>query len=129
MSTGKFVIQNYTENYEEMVLNVMRKSFFLHEAVSVGSEIDKNVNAQKDLELLCLDALKTSGVTLIAIDKETGVLVGVSINVIQVGSLLIVCKIFLYFIHLYFRQKQSPVKVHILKLLETQFAKLIMQSL
>lgn len=81
---GKIVIQNYTENFKDMVLNVMKKSFFLYEAVSIGSQIDKNVNAQKDLELLCLDALKSSGVTLIALDKETGIVVGVSINVIQV---------------------------------------------
>ena len=63
---------------------MIRKSFFLYEAVSVGAEIDKNFEAQKELELLCLDVLKTSGVSLIAVDNETETVVGVSINVIQV---------------------------------------------
>lgn len=77
---------SYSPKYYEQVLNVIRKSFFIYETVSVASEIDKNIEAQKDLELLCDDVLKRSGVSIIARDVEKDEIVGVALNVIQVGK-------------------------------------------
>jgi hypothetical protein len=38
-----------------------------------------------DLELLCLDVLKNSNVSLIAVEENSDEVVGVSLNVIQVA--------------------------------------------
>lgn len=78
---------SYSPEYREQTLDVMRKSFFQFESVSVGSEINLNVEAQTDLEVLCDDALKRSGVSLIAREVESDLIVGVAINVIQVGPM------------------------------------------
>lgn len=75
---------SYEPKYREQVLNVIRKSFFLYETVSVASEIDKNIGGQKDLELLCDDVLRKSGVSIIARVVENDEIVGVALNVIQV---------------------------------------------
>lgn len=74
----------YSAKYYDQTIEVMRQSFFQYESVSVGSEIDKNVAAQKDLEVLCDDALKKSDVSIIARDASLDKIVGVCINVIQV---------------------------------------------
>jgi hypothetical protein len=77
---------SYSPKYRDQVIDVIRKSFFQFETVSVGSEIDKNVEAQRDLERLCDDALQRSGVSIIAKDAEKDLVVGVAINVIQVNA-------------------------------------------
>lgn len=74
----------YTFEYYDQTIEVIRKSFFQYETVCVGSEINLNSVAQKDLEGLCYDALKKSDVSIIARDIESDKIVGVSINVIQV---------------------------------------------
>lgn len=75
---------NYLPKYHDQVMEVMRKSFFQYETVSVGSEIKITEDAQRDLEKLCDDALQKSNVSLVARDTEKNKIVGVSINVIQV---------------------------------------------
>lgn len=80
---------SYSPEYREQVLDVLRKAFFRFETVSVGSEINNNVEAQKDLELLCDNVLKKSGVSLIAREVETNKIVGVAINVVQVSAVKI----------------------------------------
>lgn len=80
----KIEFTSYSPEYHDQVLEVIRKSFFRYETVSVGSEIDKNLDAQKDLELLCIDVLKKSGVSLIARDVEKNLVVGAALNVLQV---------------------------------------------
>lgn len=80
----KIEFTSYSPEYHDQVLEVIRKSFFRCETVSVGSEIDKNLDAQRDLELLCVDVLKKSGVSLIARDVERNLVVGVALNVLQV---------------------------------------------
>jgi len=75
---------SYSPEYREQVLNVIRESFFRYETVSVGSEIDKSLAAQKDLEMLCEDVLERSNVSLLAKDIDADVVVGVALNVIQV---------------------------------------------
>lgn len=82
----KIEFVSYCPDYHDQVLDVIRKSFFQYETVSVGSEIDKNVKAQKELELLCDDVLKKSGVSLMARDIENDKIIGASLNVIQVKS-------------------------------------------
>ena len=63
---------------------MIRKSFFQYEAVSIGSEINKSIEGQKELEMLCSDVLNRGGVSLIARDVLKDLIVGVSFNVIQV---------------------------------------------
>jgi len=75
---------SYESQYREQVLDVIRRGFFLHETVSIGSEINTNVDAQKDLEGLCDDVLQRGAVSIIARDVEANTIVGVALNVIQV---------------------------------------------
>lgn len=75
----------YDERYREASMEVLRKSFFLHEAVCIGSEVNLNPQAQKDLEQLCLDVGR-SGVSLLARHVTTDRIVGVSFNVLQTPS-------------------------------------------
>lgn len=77
----------YSSHYRDQTIEVMRKSFFQYETVSVGSEINIDENAQRDLEKLCDDALQKSDVSFVARDVERNKIVGVVINVIQVGNL------------------------------------------
>lgn len=83
----KIEFTSYSSQYQDQVLEVIRKSFFRYETVSIGSEIDKNLDAQKDLELLCIDVLKRSDVSLIARDVEKDLVVGVALNVLQVDEI------------------------------------------
>ncbi|XP_058821725.1 uncharacterized protein LOC131683619 [Topomyia yanbarensis] len=78
-------IIHYEEKYCDRSMNVLRKSFFLHEAVCIGSEVNLDSQAQKDLEQLCLDVGR-SGVSLLARHKSSGEIVGVSFNVLQTPS-------------------------------------------
>lgn len=89
----KIEIISYSPEYHDQVLEVIRKSFFRYETVSVGSEIDKNIDAQKDLELLCIDVLKKSGVSLIARDVEKNLVVGAALNVLQVNKINLIRKL------------------------------------
>lgn len=75
---------SYSPGYHEGVLEVMRKSFFQYESVCIGTEINKTIEAQKDLEILCEDVLRKSGVSVIARDVESDKIVGVCLNVVQV---------------------------------------------
>ncbi|XP_055610980.1 uncharacterized protein LOC129757717 [Uranotaenia lowii] len=73
------------EKYREQSMDVLRKSFFLNEMVCIGAEINLNLQAQKDLEQLCLDVGRR-GVSLIARHVSSGEIVGVSFNVLQTRS-------------------------------------------
>ena len=79
---------SYSPEFYNQTLDVIRKSFFLYETVSIGSGIDKNLDAQKELEGLCNDVLKASGVSIIARDIEKDLIVGVALNLIQVVTFL-----------------------------------------
>ncbi|ETN67058.1 hypothetical protein AND_001142 [Anopheles darlingi] len=78
-------IVRYEDRYREQALEVLRKSFFLHEMVCIGAEVDRTPQAQKDLEQLCLD-VANGGVSLIARHQPTDTIVGVSFNVLQTPS-------------------------------------------
>lgn len=79
---------NYSPEYHDQVMEVMRESFFQFESVCIGSEINIVEDAQRELEKLCDDALLKSNVSLIAKDVARNKIVGVSINVIQVINFL-----------------------------------------
>ncbi|KAM7362954.1 uncharacterized protein ACRADG_000048 isoform 1-T2 [Cochliomyia hominivorax] len=77
-------IRTLTEDKLEEALDVLEGSFFLYEAICVGTKINKpeNVQARKELrELSRVTAL--DGVSLIAIDKSTGKPIAVAFNKIQ----------------------------------------------
>lgn len=74
----------YSQKYYDDVIEVLRKSFFQYETVCIGSKINTNEEAQRELEKLCDDALKKSNVSFVARDVEKNKIVGVAINVIQV---------------------------------------------
>ena len=63
---------------------VIRNSFFKYEIGCVTCEIDSNLEAKKDLERLCVEVLRSSGVSIIARDVNSDEIVGVAINMIQV---------------------------------------------
>lgn len=63
---------------------MIRKSFFQYETVSIGTEINKSLEGQKELEMLCSDVLNRGGVSMIARDVLKDLIVGVSFNIIQV---------------------------------------------
>ena len=85
-NTIEFV--SYSPDFKNQVLNVIRNSFFLFETVSIGSGIDKSLDAQKDLEGLCEDVLRNSAVSIVARDVEKDLVVGVALNLIQVVNFL-----------------------------------------
>ncbi|XP_062565868.1 uncharacterized protein LOC134228101 [Armigeres subalbatus] len=75
----------YDEEYREQSMDVLRKSFFLNECVCIGSEVNLDLQAQVDLEQLCLDVGR-SGTSLIARHVPSNKIVGVSFNVLQTPS-------------------------------------------
>lgn len=81
---GSQVIEiiRYEDRYHEQAMEVLRKSFFLHETVCIGTEVNLTPQAQKDLEQLCHD-VADDGVSMIAKHVPTGTVVGVSFNVLQ----------------------------------------------
>jgi hypothetical protein len=104
---------SYSPKYYDQVLEVIRKSFFLYETVSIASEIDKNIEGQKDLELLCDDVLKKSGVSIIARDVEKDKIVGVALNVIQVGIINFLSENFTDSLSLLPRSRKIQVTHHL----------------
>lgn len=62
---------------------VIRHAFCLDEAVSIGSEVNKNPIAAEELLELCADAA-LDGVSLVAIENTTGEEVAVAFNKLQV---------------------------------------------
>ncbi|XP_037892829.1 uncharacterized protein LOC119639491 [Glossina fuscipes] len=84
---GEIEIRSLTEDKLEASLDVLNNSFFLMESVSIATEINlpQNVNARKELRELCRLTAQ-DGVSLVAIEKCTDTLVGVSFNKIQFSS-------------------------------------------
>lgn len=76
--------ESLTNDTLEGALNVIRKSFFLYESVSRGVDLLSEPGASDELEELCLDAAK-DGVSLVAVDVNTGEVIGVAFNKIQVN--------------------------------------------
>ncbi|KAF2895388.1 hypothetical protein ILUMI_10783 [Ignelater luminosus] len=82
---GSIEYRSLTNDQLEGGMNVMRNSFFIDEKVCIGVELSKHPGAATELEELCLRAAR-DGVSLIAIEKDTGKVVGVSFNKLQVKT-------------------------------------------
>ncbi|CAO1411663.1 unnamed protein product [Diamesa serratosioi] len=81
-------IQEFSKDFKclsSSVMNpVIRNSFFKYEIGCVTCEIDSSLQAKKDLEKLCEEVLRSSGVSIIARDVKNDEIVGVALNMIQV---------------------------------------------
>lgn len=75
---------SYSPEYRDQVLSVLKEGYFPYETVSVGYEISKNVEAQKELEPLYTDVLEKN-LSIIAKDVESNKIVGVVLNLILVN--------------------------------------------
>lgn len=69
-------------------LQVIKDSFCQDEAVSIGSEVNKNLVAAQELLELCADAALDC-VSLVAIDTNSGQVVAVAFNKLQVITFLV----------------------------------------
>lgn len=67
----------------EEALDVLRNGFFEDEAFCISVGVDKDQCAQRELENLALESSK-DGISIMAVDKESGKIVGVSFNKYQV---------------------------------------------
>lgn len=123
----KIEFLNYSSEYHDEALEVMRKSFFQYETVSVGSEINKNEEAQRDLEKLCDDALIKSNVSLVARDAVKNKIIGVAINVIQVKKKISSLQFGNLNLKIYSQNHQPQMSQHTLKSFVTT-VKLTMQN-
>uniref|UniRef100_A0A0A1WPV6 Urease accessory protein UreF n=1 Tax=Zeugodacus cucurbitae TaxID=28588 RepID=A0A0A1WPV6_ZEUCU len=83
-SNDEFEVRSLTETDLEEALEVLDKSFFLYESVSIACEINlpENGQARSELRELCR-ITADDGVSLVAKHVKSGKIVGVSFNKIQ----------------------------------------------
>ncbi|KAK9294948.1 hypothetical protein QLX08_010590 [Tetragonisca angustula] len=74
--------ESLTNDTLEGALDVIRKSFFINENVCKGVDLLSEPGASKELEELCLEAAK-DGVSVVAVDVNSGEVIGVAFNKIQ----------------------------------------------
>lgn len=77
---------NLNNFFNFLFVQVIRNSFFKYEIGCVTCEIDSSLEAKKDLESLCEEVLRSSGVSIIARDVTNDNIVGVALNMIQVRT-------------------------------------------
>ncbi|KAL0133417.1 hypothetical protein PUN28_000864 [Cardiocondyla obscurior] len=82
---GQIEFESLSDKTLEGAINVLRKGFFLREAVCICVELNSEPGASEELEELCLHAAK-DGVSVVAVDIVTKEVVGVAFNKIQVNS-------------------------------------------
>ncbi|XP_035722272.1 uncharacterized protein LOC118441670 isoform X1 [Vespa mandarinia] len=82
---GVIEFESMTEDTLSGALDVIRKSLFIHESVCKGVELMTEPGAAEELIELCLNAAK-DGVSIVAIDVESGEVVGALFNKIQVAG-------------------------------------------
>ena len=82
---GRIEFESLTDETLEGALDVIRKSFFLHEPVSKAVDLNSEPEACEELVELCLNAAK-DGVSVVAIDITSNEVVGVCFNKIQVSD-------------------------------------------
>ncbi|XP_076756566.1 arylalkylamine N-acetyltransferase 1 isoform X2 [Xylocopa sonorina] len=80
---GAIEFESLTNETLEGALNVIRKSFFVYESVCRGVDLLSEPGASEELEQLCLDAAK-DGISVVAVDVDTGEVIGVAFNKMQV---------------------------------------------
>ena len=76
--------ESLTNDTLEGALDVIRKSFFIYENVCRGVDLLSEPGASKELEELCLKTAK-DGVSVVAVDVDSGEVIGVAFNKIQVN--------------------------------------------
>lgn len=74
-----------TKEYLEGAMDVMRKSFFIYETVSIAVELPLNPQAIAELDELVLRTIK-DGVSIVAVDSGTKKVVGIALNKINVPT-------------------------------------------
>ncbi|XP_029050852.2 uncharacterized protein LOC114879768 isoform X1 [Osmia bicornis bicornis] len=82
---GSIEFESLTDDTLEGAINVIRESFFVYESVSRGVDLLSEPGASKELEKLCLDAAK-DGISVVAIDVNSGEVIGVAFNKMQVAQ-------------------------------------------
>ncbi|CAH2244515.1 jg17988 [Pararge aegeria aegeria] len=82
---GKYRIESLSPTTFPGALRIIRDVFCQDENVSIGSEVNKNLKAAEELLELCADAA-LDGVSLVAIEINTGEVVSVSFNKIQIQT-------------------------------------------
>ncbi|KAK2585364.1 hypothetical protein KPH14_010041 [Odynerus spinipes] len=82
---GAIEFESLTNETLSGALDVMRKSFFIREGVCRGVDLMSEPGAADELIELCLEAAK-DGVSVVAINVETGEVVGAIFNKIQVAG-------------------------------------------
>lgn len=81
--TGLLKYVSLTPYYLQDTLNIMRNYFFKEESVSRAIGVHKNPEAISELDELVLDIIN-DGVSVIAVEKETGKVAGSLLNKIIV---------------------------------------------
>lgn len=90
IENGRIEFETLTDETLHGALDVIRKSFFVHEFVSKAVDLMSEPGATEELIELCLNAAK-DGVSVVAVDITTNEVVGVCFNKIQVSE----CSFFL----------------------------------
>lgn len=82
---GKYSIESLSATTFPGALRVITESFFQDETVCIGTEVNKNPVAAEELLELCAD-VALDGVSLVAIAIDSGEVVSVAFNKIQVAT-------------------------------------------
>ncbi|KAG5890463.1 hypothetical protein JTB14_012753 [Gonioctena quinquepunctata] len=82
---GTIMYISLTAEYLEGALDVLKKSFYVYEAVCRAVRIQGNDAAISELDKLTLDVIK-DGVSVIAVEKSTNTVCGVAFNKLQVRN-------------------------------------------
>ncbi|XP_049874770.1 uncharacterized protein LOC126372881 [Pectinophora gossypiella] len=83
--SGKYKIESLSAVTLPGALTIIKEAFCQDEAVSTGAEVNKNPVAAEELLELCADAA-LDGVSLVAVEKNSGEVAAVAFNKIQVAS-------------------------------------------
>lgn len=83
--SGKYRVESLSAETFPGALKVIQEAFCQDEAVSIGSEVNKDPAAQEELLELCADAA-LDGVSLVAIEVSSSEVVAVAFNKLQVQS-------------------------------------------
>lgn len=81
---------SYTSEYHDQVIDVLRE-FFQLETVCISTGINKNLEAQRDLEKFSSEIMEKANINVIAKDVDTNKVVGAALNLIQVDN-AVACK-------------------------------------
>lgn len=84
MQTGAIDFVSLTKENLRAALDLLYVAFFPHENVCTAVGLSKNQEAMKELEELSANTAH-DGVSIVAIEKNSGAIVGVAFNKLQVS--------------------------------------------